>query len=48
VRIDLYDTYNGVYFGEITPHPGMEITLNNYWSEKLGKLWDKAKEELNG
>jgi len=47
VRIDLYDTCRGVYFGEITPHPGMEITLNDYWSEKLGKLWEEAEKELN-
>ena len=47
VRIDLYDTYRGVYFGEITPHPGMEITLNDDWNERLGDLWDLAVKELN-
>ncbi len=47
VRVDLYDTCKGVYFGEITPHPGMEILLNNEWDEELGKLWEKAERELN-
>jgi len=47
VRIDLYDTFNGVYFGEITPHPGMEITLNDLWNERLGVMWDLAIKELN-
>jgi len=46
VRIDLYDTPDGVYLGEITPHPGIDVIYNEFWDNYLGELWDKAEKEL--
>jgi len=46
VRVDLYDTPNGVYLGELTPLPGQVFTFTDYWDKRLGEMWEKAEEEL--
>lgn len=47
VRIDLYDTYRGVYFGEVTPHPAVKMWIfKEDLDNKMGKMWEKAEKEL--
>jgi hypothetical protein len=47
VRIDLYDTIGGVYFGEITPHPAVKMwTFKKEIDNKMGKMWEEAEREL--
>ena len=47
VRVDLYDTPNGIYLGELTPHPGSTHIFIDSWQNDMGKLWEKAERELN-
>ena len=46
VRIDLYDIPEGVYLGEVTPHPGRTCVYLPFWEDLLGRMWEKAEEEL--
>lgn len=53
VRVDLYDTPNGVYLGELTFFPGTFYYENRKLmhpieSERLGRYWDAAAERLAG
>lgn len=53
VRVDLYDTGNTVILGELTFYPGTfyyrnRKIMSNSESERLGHLWDRAEERLNG
>lgn len=41
-RIDLYDTPAGVWFGEITPHPGGPPLFDPATDRRLGKAWERA------
>lgn len=43
VRIDLFHTENGIYFGEITPfhQGGLAPILPKDWDRKVGDLWDQ-------
>ncbi|MCC3293012.1 hypothetical protein LJ756_00050 [Arthrobacter sp. zg-Y411] len=52
-RIDLYDTSEGVYLGEITFYPGTFYYKNRKLmsqneAERLGRMWDVAAERLAG
>ncbi|MFW5793854.1 MAG: ATP-grasp fold amidoligase family protein [Bacteroidota bacterium] len=47
VRVDLYETVNGVYFGEITPHPAHAFQLSKEYDDYLDNLWIEAEGELN-
>jgi len=46
VRIDLYDIPEGVYIGEVTPHPGRTCVYLDYWERYLGAMWEQAEKEL--
>lgn len=53
VRVDLYDTPEGVYLGELTFFPGTFYYANRKLmhpleSERLGRYWDAAAERLAG
>ncbi|MEX5300225.1 ATP-grasp fold amidoligase family protein [Kocuria sp. CPCC 205292] len=41
IRVDLYDTPDGIYFGEITPYPtgGLTKFSNHQFDLKLGRAW---------
>ena len=43
VRVDLFDTPDGVFFGEITPfhRGGTARILQPEWEDRLGGLWDQ-------
>lgn len=43
VRVDLYNTIEGVFFGEITPfhQGGMGAVSPKKWDDHLGALWDQ-------
>ena len=43
VRVDLYNTMDGVFFGEITPfhQGGMARIQPVEWEDRLGALWDQ-------
>ena len=43
VRVDLFDTPDGIYFGEITPfhRGGTARILQPEWEQSLGDLWDQ-------
>ena len=43
IRIDLFNTSNGIYFGEITPfHQGAMAPISPYeWELRLGHIWDQ-------
>jgi hypothetical protein len=43
VRIDLYDTDDGVIFGEITPQPGNRLWFGRELDEQLGAWWDEVE-----
>lgn len=45
-RIDLYDTPERVYFGELTMHPGIGNQFIDEWDKKLGKMWLRAEASL--
>ncbi|QQT69586.1 hypothetical protein I6I57_01215 [Brevibacterium casei] len=52
-RVDLYDTPNGVYLGEITFYPGTFITrtrkiMSQSEAERLGRIWGDAEDRLSG
>jgi hypothetical protein len=52
-RVDLYDTPNGVYLGEITFYPGTfyyrnRKIMSQAEAERLGRLWGQAAERLAG
>lgn len=42
-RVDLYDTEHGVYFGELTHHPGVGNNFDKHIDEKLGRMWLEAE-----
>ena len=43
IRVDFYDTPNGIYWGEVTPHPGGGIGKFNVETDRrLGQLWTEA------
>ena len=42
--MDMYNTKNGVAFGEATIHTGSYKSYNKYWDEKLGQLYMEADE----
>jgi hypothetical protein len=44
MRVDLYDLPDrGIFFGEITPHPGGGgPRFNDEWDAKLGAAWEAA------
>ena len=42
--MDMYNTKNGVAFGEATIHPGAYKSFNKHWDEKLGQLYVEADE----
>lgn len=51
VRVDLYDTPNGVYLGELTFYPGPyyynnRLLMSHAESTRLGRLWLEAEERL--
>lgn len=53
VRIDLYDTPEGIYLGELTFYPGTfyyknRKLMSDKESRRLGLLWDNAAERLGG
>ena len=41
--MDMYNTAQGVAFGECTIHPGAYKSFNREWDEKLGLLYQNAK-----
>lgn len=43
IRIDLYDTNKGIFFGEMTPfHQGAMAPISPCeWEDRLGQLWDQ-------
>jgi TupA-like ATPgrasp len=43
IRIDLFHTEDGIYFGEITPfhQSGLAPISPPEWEERLGQLWDQ-------
>ena len=43
VRIDLFDTPDGVVFGEITPQPGTPLWFGADLDRRLGEMWDRAE-----
>lgn len=52
-RVDMYDTPDGVFLGEITFYPGTFITrtrkiMHQAEAERLGRMWDSAEESLAG
>ena len=52
-RIDLYDTPNGVYLGEVTLTPGTfyyhnRKLMSNSESYRLGRLWLEAEQRMKG
>lgn len=52
-RIDLYDTSEGIFLGEITFYPGTfyygnRKIMSQGESERLGRMWDLATERLAG
>lgn len=46
MRVDLFSSANGVYFGEFTPFPGGFSMFWKSWDQRLGKLWLDAEERL--
>lgn len=48
MRIDLFSSLNGVYFGEFTPFPGGFSMFWKSWDERLGKMWLDAQERIDG
>lgn len=42
-RIDLYDGPDGVFFGEVTMHPGDPVVFTGEIDKMLGRLWLEAK-----
>lgn len=43
VRVDLYDTPDGVYFGELTPQPGIPTWFGPDLDRSIGERWDRAE-----
>jgi glutathione synthase/RimK-type ligase-like ATP-grasp enzyme len=43
VRVDLFDTPEGVVFGEITPHPGGRQLFVPEVDRALGEAWERAE-----
>lgn len=43
VRVDLFDTPDGVVFGEITPQPGTPLWFGPELDRELGEIWDRAE-----
>ena len=43
IRVDLFDTDEGIFFGEMTPyHQGAMAPISpREWEERLGQLWDQ-------
>lgn len=48
MRIDLFSSLNGVYFGEFTPFPGGFSMFWKSWDERLGMMWLDAQERMEG
>lgn len=46
VRVDMYDTSDGIVFGEITPQPGGNHVLREDVDLHLGELWERAQHRL--
>jgi len=46
VRIDLYDTTEGVAFGEFTFHPGNHWMFKDKWQKSLGQAYLEAINEI--
>lgn len=46
VRIDLYDSDDGVYFGEVTPFPGGNFTMSEQYDRRFGEQWERAEARL--
>lgn len=46
VRVDMYDTPQGVCFGELTPAPGGDSVLREDIDIQLGELWEMALHRL--
>ncbi|QNF93472.1 ATP-grasp fold amidoligase family protein [Janibacter sp. YB324] len=46
VRIDMYDTHQGICFGEITPDPGGNHVMRADVDRHLGELWEIAQHRL--
>lgn len=48
VRVDLYETKKGIYFGELTPHPGAGSVdkISDYYDNAMGEMWEEAEKEL--
>jgi len=42
VRVDLYSTARGVYFGEFTPRPGGRQRYRQAHDVRLGEMWERA------
>lgn len=42
-RIDLFDTESGIYFGEVTHHPGPGNHFEQELDTKLGRMWLEAE-----
>src|SRR5690606_13679613 len=48
MRIDLFSSVNGVYFGEFTPFLGGFSMFWKSWDERLGMMWLDAQERMEG
>lgn len=46
VRIDLYETDEGIVFGELTPEPGGDHVMRPDVDTALGELWEQAQARL--
>lgn len=48
VRVDLYDTGNNIYFGELTFYPasGFGHFIPDYWDKKIGQLLEMQETKL--
>ncbi|NYF99028.1 ATP-grasp fold amidoligase family protein [Janibacter cremeus] len=46
VRVDMYDTAKGIFFGEITPDPGGNHVMREDVDRYLGSLWESAQHQL--
>jgi hypothetical protein len=43
IRVDLYDTPEGVVFGELTPQPGNALWFGRELDRAIGEVWDRAE-----
>jgi TupA-like ATPgrasp len=46
VRIDLFDSDNVAWFGEVTPFPGGSFTMATPYDRRFGAQWERAEARL--